>query len=331
MKKLKTAAVTAVMIGICSLLGGCTAVQVNERMYVQMMGLSEEDGECVLCVQVCSTESAPDEPPVYEFYEGRGEGFRQAAADIEQKNGRELFFGHCTLAALDKNFLYSTEDIKLLMGERISPGCRVCCSDDPGEFLSRKSSGESEKNIGADVISGELDQYEKRGQYKEVTLKDVCIMADKAAPGVLPAFFDEKIGSGAVAFSTGENKEVLYLSANETALCNMLKEENGAEFSVLGGTVKTDKVSNAVYLQTGENILNISINAECTLTETGNSHSLSDYETEAENAITAALSELLNKAEASEMTEAVTGVKTEKGTVFNCNVNVKIKSSDRIR
>ena len=85
MKKLKTAAVTAVMIGLCSLLGGCTAVQVNERMYVQMMGLSEEDGECVLCVQVCSTESAPDEPPVYEFYEGRGEGLKEAMIQVAMK------------------------------------------------------------------------------------------------------------------------------------------------------------------------------------------------------------------------------------------------------
>ncbi|MDE6593673.1 MAG: hypothetical protein K2K57_11515 [Oscillospiraceae bacterium] len=327
MKKLKAAAMLAVMISLCSLLGGCGTVQVNERMYVQMMGLSEEDGECVLCVQVCSTESAPDEPPVYEFYEGKGEGFRQAAADIEQKNGRELFFGHCTLAALDKNFLCSTEDIKMLMGERISPGCRVCCSDDPGAFLSRKIDDESGKIIGADVISGEIDQYEKRGQYKEVTLKDVCILADKAAPAVIPAFFGEKIGSGAVSASTAASSDILYLSAEETALCNLLKEETGAEFSVLGGTVKTDKVRNSVYLQTGENILNISLDAKCTLTETGDSHSFSDYEAEAENFLTEALSKLLIKAEASGMTEAVTGVRTEKGTVFNCNVNVKIKSS----
>lgn len=328
MKKLKTAAALAVMIGLCSLLGGCTAVQVNERMYVQMMGLSEEDGECVLCVQVCSTESAPDEPPVYEFYEGRGEGFRQAVADIEQKNGRELFFGHCTLTALDGNFLYSTEDIKMLMGERVSPGCRVCCSEKPRELLSRKADSESGKIIGADVISGELDQYEKRGQYKEVTLKDVCILADKAAPAVIPAFFGENYGSGAVAAATAKSSDILYLTAEETALCNMLKEETGAEFSVLGGTVKTDKVRNAVYLQTGENILNISLDAECTLTETGNSQSLSDYETEAENALTSAFLELLYKADSLGMTEAVTGARTESGPDFNCNVNVKIRSSD---
>ncbi len=328
MKKLKTAIALAVTVSLCSLLGGCTAVQVNERMYVQMMGLSEEEGDCVLCVQVCSTESAPDEPPVYEFYEGRGEGFRQAVADIEQKNGRELFFGHCTLAALDGNFLYSTEDIKMLMGERISPGCRVCCSEKPGELLSRKADSESGKIIGADVISGELDQYEKRGQYKEVTLKDICILADKAAPAVIPAFFGENYGSGAVKASTAASSGILYLTAEETALCNMLKKKTGAEFSVLGGTVKTDKVRSAVYLQTGENILNVSVNAECTLTETGTSRSLSDYEAEAENALTSALSELLYKAEAAGMTEAVTGARTESGTVMNCNVKVKIRSSD---
>lgn len=327
MKKLKTALLLAVMTGLCSLLGGCGAVQVNERMYVQMLGLSEEEGECVLCVQVCSTKSAPDEPPVYEYYEGRGEGFRQAAADIEQKNGRELFFGHCTLAALDKNFLRNTEDIKMLMGERISPGCRVCCSDDPGAFLSREKGESGDGIIGADIISGELDQYEKRGQYKEVTLKDVCIWADKAAPAVIPAFFGGNYGSGAIAPAAASN-DILYLSAKETALCNLLKEETGAEFPVLGGTVKTDKVRSTFYLQTGENILNISLNAECTLTETGASQSLSDYETEAENALTEALSELLYKAEASGFTEAVTGVKTESGTVMSCKVNVRINSTD---
>lgn len=322
-KMIKAAKIILPVILLLCLCTGCGAVQVNERMYVQMMGVSGSEDECVLCVQVCSTKSPPEEAPVYEYLEGTGKSFRKAAADIEQKSGRELFFGHCTLVILDKNHLYNEEDIKMIMGERVSPGCRVCCSDNPGYALSRKkdSGGNDGGNIiGADVISGEMKQYEKRGQLSEVTLKDVCILADKGGAAVIPAFYGDNFGSGAVS----ANRDILYLSPEETAVWGLLKGESGGEFPVLGGTVRADKVRSSVYLQTGENILNISANLSCTLTETGTSGSLSDYESEAGNDIANALTMLLQKAEAAGLTEALTGVKTEDGTSFNCTAGVKI-------
>ncbi|MCM1579361.1 MAG: hypothetical protein NC078_11235 [Ruminococcus sp.] len=327
MKGTKKAAAIALTMTVTALLSGCGSVQVNERMYVQMMGLAEEEGECVLCVQVCGTEGKPGEPPVYEYHEGRGENFGQAAAAMERENGRELFFGHCTLAALDSKYLYNAEGIKTLLGERVSPGCRAVWAEEPRELLSEETDSGI---VGADVISGQTERLEKRGQFSEVTLRDVCVWADKSAPMLLPAFSEGDFGSGAAKNNAANsNENFLFLSAEETALCNMLKEETGAEFSILGGTARVDNAKKFLYLQTGENIMNISLALECTLTELGDSGSIADYEQAAGNAVTARLSELLKKTDEEGATEAVTGTAAEKGTAFNVNVNVKIKDKDK--
>lgn len=365
------------------LLTGCGAVQVSDRMYVQMMGLSEEEGECVLCVQAVGTKSPADEAPVYEYYEGRGRSFRQAAADIEAERGRQLFFGHCTLLVLDGKYLSSAEALKMLMGEKISPGCRVCCSDMPGAVLSRE--GENGL-IGADVISGETDRLADRGLFMEVTLKEVCVTAARGEAFLLPAARSEgfvggdnggtsgsggggdpsgnggkvpgdmsggKNGNG----DSGENGnsdggasggdeaaregeisvrggmisgsgavyggEIRFLDMDETVIAGLLRGEAGAELPVSGGTLRVDSSDPAIYCQTGENILNVSLDIRGTMTEISDNTDLEQCRLEAEEMLSKRVRLLLGRNDSGSVVTAVVGA--PEGETVNAEVRITIE------
>lgn len=312
--KLKIFPVIAAMCLLC----GCTAVEVNERMYVQMMGVSEEEGECLLCVQAVGTHSAPDEAPVYEYHEGRGANFRQAAADIEAENGRQLFFGHCTLLILDEDFLTSAERLKMFMGERISPGCRVCFSNDPGEVLSKEADGSL---IGADVISGETKRLEDRGQFKEVTLKEVCENAASMTPLLLPAALSDD--GGTVTGSAVCGGDTVLLDMNETVVAGLIAGETGAEIPVGGYTLRVDRADPSVYYQTGEKILNISLKISGTVTELPDNADISLCTAEAEKLLTSAVSDLFAREDGSRIIEAVSGAASDKDAALNCHVRAQ--------
>ena len=84
-------------------LTACTAVQVNERIFVALMGIEEDDGLYYLTVQAFnSTEVSQDEPiPEYAVYSGTGRSFNEAADMIMRDSGRELFWGHCGVIFAD--------------------------------------------------------------------------------------------------------------------------------------------------------------------------------------------------------------------------------------
>lgn len=323
--KLKILPLTAALWLLC-LLGGCTAVEVSERMYVQMMGVSEEEGDCLLCVQTVGTHSAPDEAPVYEYHEGRGANFRQAAADIEAENGRQLFFGHCTLLILDEDHLTSAERLKMFMGERISPGCRVCFSNDPGEVLSKEADGSL---IGADVISGETKRLEDRGQFKEVTLKEVCENAARGTPFLLPAALPGtemplmSAAGGTVTGSVVCGGGTVFLDMDETVIAGLIAGETGAEIPVGECTLRVDSVKPAVYYQTGEKILNISLNISGTMTEITDNTDLSLCGSEAGELLTAAISDLFAREDGDRIIEAAAGVTVDRDALLNCHVSAQ--------
>lgn len=323
--KLKILPLTAALWLLC-LLGGCTAVEVNERMYVQMMGVSEEEGDCLLCVQTVGTHSAPDEAPVYEYHEGRGANFRQAAAAIEAENGRQLFFGHCTLLILDEDYLTSAEGLKMFMGERISPGCRVCFGSDPGEVLSKETDGIL---IGADVISGETKRLEDRGQFKEVTLKEVCENAARGTPFLLPAALPGtetplmSAAGGTVSGSAVCGGGTVFLDMNETVIAGLIAGETGAEIPVGGYTLRVDRADPSVYYQTGEKILNISLKISGTVTELPDNADISLCTAEAEKLLTSAVSDLFAREDGSRIIEAASGVASNKDAVLNCHVRAQ--------
>lgn len=276
------------------LLASCTAVQVNERMFVALMGIEEDDGLYYLTVQTfSSTDTNSDAPvPEYRVYSGTGRSFYEAADMIMRRSGRELFFGHCGAIYADDDIIRDKQKLKMLAGERISPGCPVIYSEKPGAEAERKD--ENDELVGSDVIISEFDRYAAEGLYSRATLRDV-ISADSAGGIVILPLSDEKIAGTAVVNSSGET---VLLNLYETAALNLLRGEKGVRMSVLGGSLSAQVNDKSIYFRQGEKSgdFNISIKAEGVLDELGNSDSLNDYKMEAEKIISGSAEEICRKA-----------------------------------
>ena len=284
--------IAAMLTMLC--LAACTAVQVNERMFVSLMGIEEDEGLYYLTIQAySSTDTNSDAPvPEYRVYSGTGRSFYEAADMIMRQSGRELFFGHCTCVFADDDIIRDKEKLKMLAGERISPGCPVIYSEDPGAEADRKD--ENDELTGSDIIISGIERYAAEGLYSEVTLRDV-ISADSAG-GVVILPLSEKGISGSAAVNT--SGETVLLDLSETAALNLLRGEKGVRMSVLGGSLTLCIKDKSVYFRQGDNRgeYNISIKADGVLTELGKSESLEDYKKEAEKIISGSAEAICEKA-----------------------------------
>lgn len=285
-------AFAAMLIMLC--LAACTAVQVNERMFVSLMGIEEDNGLYYLTIQAySSTDTNSDAPvPEYRVYSGTGRSFYEAADMIMRQSGRELFFGHCSAVFADDDIIRDKEKLKMLAGERISPGCPVIYSEDTGAETNRKD--ENGELTGTDVIMSGLERYAAEGLYSEVTLRDV-IAADSTGGVIILPLSDKGISGSAAVNTQGET---VLLDLSETAALDLLRGEKGVRMSVLGGSLSLCVNDKTVYLRQGEDKseFNISINAEGVLTELGDTESLDEYKKEAEKIISCSAEAICEKA-----------------------------------
>lgn len=289
----KVILVIAAMLTMLSL-AACTAVQVNERMFVSLMGIEEDDGLYYLTIQAYSSTDTNSEAPVpeYRVYSGTGRSFYEAADMIMRQSGRELFFGHCSCVFADDDIIRDKKKLKMLAGERISPGCPVIYSNDPGAEADRKD--ENDEPVGSDVIISGHERYAAEGLYSEVTLRDV-IAADSAGGVVILPLSEKGISGSAAVNTTGET---VLLDLSETAALNLIQGEKGVRMSVLGGSLSLCIKDKSVYFRQGDNSgeYNISIKAEGVLTELGTTESLEEYKREAEKIISGSAEAICEKA-----------------------------------
>lgn len=271
-----------VMIG-CLSLAACTALQVNERMFVGLMGIEEEEGIYYLTIQAYSSIDTDSENavPKYRVYSGTGRSFYEAADMIMRQSGRQLFFGHCGAIFADDDIIRDKNKLKMLAGERISPGCPVIYSLAPRDEADRRD--ENDEPVGSDVILAAIDRYASEGIYSEVTLRDITAAAENGGIIIIPMSEKGVCGSAAVDMSG----ETALLDLSETAALNLLRGEKGIRMSVLGGSMSVSAEDKSVYFRKGEAMgeYSISIGAKGVLDETGDSAVLSEYKSEAENII----------------------------------------------
>lgn len=288
MKKIITA-MAAVIFALA--LTACTAVQVNERIFVALMGIEEDDGLYYLTVQAYnSTEIKQDGSlPEYRVYSGTGRSFNEAADMIMRDSGRELFWGHCGVIFADDDIIRDTEKLKALAGERISVGCPVIYSEKPAAEADRRD--ENDGLTGADVIISSLERYAAEGLYRETTLRDIIA----AGSVVTLPLSDNGISGTAVITGSGET---ILLDLSETAAYDLLMGEKGVRMSVLGGSVCAEVTDRNVYLKQDDTSgrYEITLTADIVLEETGSAPELSEYRSEAEKIISASAEAICQKA-----------------------------------
>lgn len=290
MKLKKTLLAAALLLTIP--LTACGAVQVNERMFVQLMGISEDSGITELTVQVFDSANAEkDGPvPVYKVLHGSGRSFYEAADMIVRENGRELFFGHCSAVFANEEVIRNGEKLKMLAGERISPGCAVLLSDSPEKAASEKDS--EDELIGADRVLSVISRYKDEGLASGADLKTVTEAAEKGDFAVIPLYDGGITGCAVIDMSGGASR----LGMSETAALNLMMGSGGIRLSVLDGSVTLGKVKKSIYCRNtesgGEYAVTLSLRYR--LDEGGGLHK--DYGEETERIISAAVGNICRRA-----------------------------------
>ena len=232
MKKLFCAAAALFM---ALTMTSCSAVQVNERMFVQLMGISETDGLYELTVQIYNSTDSEDSDPQYKALSGSGRSISEAADMIMRNSGRQLFFGHCTAIYANESIIRDSGKLKALAGERISAGCPVFFTHTPKEAVSA---------VSADELAGIVSHYQSEGLAERADLKTVTAAAKNNTIAIIP-MWDDKICGSAIIMPNSTSE----LNISETAALDLMRSAKGIRLSVLGGSMTLGEAECSVYYQ----------------------------------------------------------------------------------
>ncbi len=127
-----------VLFFICTALtmSGCFGgLEVNDRAFVQLMGLEREDDLYAVSLQIYKSESGTPDPDVSKAnsisVSGSGATISAALADAELSLGKKLFLGHIKLLIIGEGIENPSDELALFLDGSVSPSCPVAYSDDP--------------------------------------------------------------------------------------------------------------------------------------------------------------------------------------------------------
>lgn len=127
-----------VLFFICTALtlSGCFGgLEVNDRAFVQLMGLERKDEVYMVSLQIYKSESGSPDPDVSKAnsvtVNGSGATISAALSDAELSLGKRLFLGHIKLLVIGDGIENPSDELALFLDGSVSPSCPVAYSDDP--------------------------------------------------------------------------------------------------------------------------------------------------------------------------------------------------------
>lgn len=127
-----------VMFFVCTALtlSGCFGgLEVNDRAFVQLMGLERKDEVYMVSLQIYKSESGSPDPDVSKAnsisINGSGATISAALSDAELSLGKKLFLGHIKLLVIGAGIENPSDELALFLDGSVSPSCPVAYSDDP--------------------------------------------------------------------------------------------------------------------------------------------------------------------------------------------------------
>ncbi len=135
---LKKIVMTAAMLFSAAVMTGCFGgMEVNDRAFVQLMGLEKQDGLYLATLQIYRSESGSSDPDTTKAnsisVSGTGETVSSALADAELKTGKKLFLGHIKMLIIGSGIDAPSDELALFTDSRVSPSCPVVYSESPSE------------------------------------------------------------------------------------------------------------------------------------------------------------------------------------------------------
>lgn len=158
------------------LMTGCFGgMEVNDRAFVQLMGLERQDEIYFATLQIYRSESGSSEADVSKansiVVSGEGATVSSALADAELKTGRKLFLGHIKALIIGRGIQNPSDELALFTDGRVSPSCPVLFSDDPASAAGLLL---EEGTFSAEQFLNAMSAYASQGKTVYTSLADVA-------------------------------------------------------------------------------------------------------------------------------------------------------------
>ena len=132
--------ILSVLFAATLLLTGCSmGIEVNDRAFVQLMGIEREDEVYFVSMQVYKSESGSPEPDVSKANtitaNGEGTTIHEAIANAELTLGKKAFLGHIKMLVIGNGVKNPADELSLFLDGSVSPSCPVAYADDPAAVV----------------------------------------------------------------------------------------------------------------------------------------------------------------------------------------------------
>ncbi len=194
--------ILAIILSSIFLLSSCAiGKEINDRSFVQIIGLEKNFGKYNLSLQIYESESSNGNPDVSKsnskVITGTGDTFFKALAEAEKGVGKDLFLPHAKLIVLGKGLENISGDIKIFLGENISPTCPIVFCNNPKDIISTEiTSG----IFTADAISRILQNqiYNDKIIYSSLSnvAENISVFNSEVALPIIKSFQNEISFSG---------------------------------------------------------------------------------------------------------------------------------------
>lgn len=237
MRKIFTAiSCLAVMFLMTGCFGG---LEVNERAFVQLMGI-ERQNEIYFCtLQIYKSESGSSEADVSKAnsvtVSGEGATVSAALADAELKTGRKLFLGHIKALIIGSGIQNPSDELALFTDGNVSPSCPVIFSDDPASAVGTLL---EEGTFSAEQFLNIMSAYASQGKTIYASIADIASQTGimdcgTALPCVLADEKERSVRFDGLVFAD-RNGTFGHLSEEDVSGVKLLKNafESGDEITV---------------------------------------------------------------------------------------------------
>ena len=132
--------ILSVLFAATLLLTGCSmGIEVNDRAFVQLMGIEREDEIYFVSMQVYKSESGTPEPDVSKANtitaKGEGATIHEAISAAELTLGKKAFLGHIKMLVVGNGIKNPADELSLFLDGSVSPSCPVAYADDPATVI----------------------------------------------------------------------------------------------------------------------------------------------------------------------------------------------------
>jgi Ger(x)C family germination protein len=260
MKKSIVILVISVFAAMVFLTGCSGAVEVNNRAFVQLIGIDLKDEIYTVSLQIFESQGSGGNTDTSKSYSaaihGTGNTILSAISDAEISQGKKLFLGHTKVIVIGKSVKNPVKDLSMFLDEGMSPSCLIVYSDNPAQIIETKMSGGM---YSAQYLLMIMQNNYQHGKLVYTTLSDLasaknsapvpvieseediikfnglCLMKDDGSAGIMPS--DEVLGvkflrnevlsndSITIPVALPEGNTAVSIRSSETKRCTL--EENG--------------------------------------------------------------------------------------------------------